>query len=524
MPVTPLSAEWWATRLYNALRARQRDIDLYTAYYKGDAPYPWLPEQAQREFQRILKMSRSNYMGLVVDATAERMEVLGFRRGGDDADADAWRRWQASNMDRHAPQAIFEAVKTGHSYLLVTARRDDTSRITAEHPSQAIVENEPGDVTRRAAGMKMWADDRVGKTMATLYLPDGWGPNGDGEASIFWWEGPRRSSPAKWDRRLVTGSEWPGENSLGVVPLIELPNNPDLFGAGVSEIHDVTDIQDRINKTLVDRLMTQDFGAFPQKWATGWPDDEEDDDEEDRRDDENPPVDIGRNRLVIARGAGSDKTKFGQFDAAPLDPYSGAKVEDVKDIASRTRTPPQYLLGDMANLSADALVAAESGLVAKVMQRREPFADGFEEAMRLALRIDGLDRDEDLGLQTIWRNPQFRAPAQEIAALVQAVQVLGMPQEAAWERMDITPDEIARWKRLQVAQSQRVLGADLASLLTGEKPEQLPMDVEELERRANVYGQLIRAGVTPESAKRQAGLLDVEHSGLAPVTLKGEGE
>jgi hypothetical protein len=45
------------------------------------------------------------------------------------------------------------------------------------------------------------------------------------------------------------------------------------------------------------------------------------------------------------------ETRFGQFEAAPLDPYSTAKREDVKDIASRTRTPAQYLLGEMANVS-----------------------------------------------------------------------------------------------------------------------------------------------------------------------------
>ena len=48
------------------------------------------------------------------------------------------------------------------------------------------------------------------------------------------------------------------------------------------------------------------------------------------------------------------------------------------------------------------------------------------------------------------------------------------------------------------------------------------MDTEELERRASVYGQLIRSGVTPASAAREAGLPGLGHSGLAPVTLKAE--
>jgi hypothetical protein len=49
------------------------------------------------------------------------------------------------------------------------------------------------------------------------------------------------------------------------------------------------------------------------------------------------------------------ETRFGQFEAAALDPYSTAKREDVKDIASRTRTPAQYLLGEMSNVNGEAL-------------------------------------------------------------------------------------------------------------------------------------------------------------------------
>jgi hypothetical protein len=61
-------------------------------YYCGDHPLPWLPSQAQAEFRRILRMTRSNYMGLVVDATAERLSVEGFRLAGEDgADEDTWR-------------------------------------------------------------------------------------------------------------------------------------------------------------------------------------------------------------------------------------------------------------------------------------------------------------------------------------------------------------------------------------------------------------------------------------------------
>jgi hypothetical protein len=174
---------------------------------------------------------------------------------------------------------------------------------------------------------------------------------------------------------------------------------------GVSELSDVLDIQDRINKTLADRMVTQDFGAFPQKWATGFPDDGD------------APVDIGRDRLLTTDVA---ETRFGQFAAASLEPYSDAKREDVKDIAMRTRTPAQYLLGEMSNVNGETLKAAESGLVSKVRQRSRSFAEGFEDTMRLVCFAAG--RAVPDTIETIWKNPEFRTDGETTDAAIKRVQ------------------------------------------------------------------------------------------------------
>lgn len=452
------SPEWWRDRLYRRLVDRQPALDRWEAYYCGDHPLPWLPDQAQAEFRRILKMSRSNYMGLVVDATAERIEVQGFRFPAGDgevpesADAEAWRIWQANNLDADADAGIVEAVKLGVSYTLVAPNPDDdrTPLITFEHPSQAIVEYQPGSRRRRAAGLKAWRDDWTGLVMATLYLPEG----------LWKWQAPNRAgmTERRWEPRQVDGEPWPAPNPLGVVPLVEVPNRRGLIGPGRSEIEDVTDTQDRINKTIADRLMDQDFGAFPQKWATG--------------------VDLaskfhaGRNRMFQAE---SPESKFGQFAASPLGPYMQAKVEDVKDIASRTRTPSQYLLGEMLNISGEAMKAAESGLVSKVRQRVRPMGEAFEETMRLAFALTGDPRATATDAETIWRNPEFRTEGELVDALVKMAS-LGVPQEALWERWGATPQEIARWQGMRDEAVTRAGVGDLAAIVAGTAglPTQVP--------------------------------------------------
>lgn len=409
-PLEPLSPNWWVARLYKQLVARRGMVDFFNDYYIGEHPLPWLAPQARDEFRRILRMTRSNYMGLVCDATAERLQVEGFRLGPDEveADRDTWRIWQANNLDSDFDMGILESLISGQSYTLVAPNPKDpkTPHIWVEHASQAIVEYEPGSNRRvRAAGLKVWDDDWTQEIHATLYLPD----------FIYKFKAQRpqsgtASSNPDWARREVTGEDWPAKNPLAEVPLVEVPNNPRLLTGGVSEIYCVTDVQDRINKTIADRLITQDYGAFPQKWAVAWPDEDVDG---------NPnTIDIGRNRMVTTD---VKETKFGQWEAAPLDPYSAAKREDVKDIASPTRTPAQYLLGELNNVNGDTLKAAESGLVSKVRQRMRPFSEAAEVTARLARKAAGLPEAGGLSMETIWRNPEYRTEAELTDAVVKRV-------------------------------------------------------------------------------------------------------
>lgn len=466
-PLTPL---WWVKRLHKCLLDRSRrtsdrlSIDDLDQYYRGrPTRLPWLPEQARDEFYRLLELTKSNYMGLVVDATAERLCVEGFRIGDDDeADDETWGIWQQSNFDNDSDQAILEALITGQSYVLVSPgpSEGDPATLYAEHPTQAIVEYVPGTGRREAAaGLKVWADDWTGRWFATLYLPD----------AIFKFQAVNVKTSSvdgiNWQPRRMAGEAWPLTNPLGKVLLVELPNNPRLLTGGVSEIADVTAIQDRICKTLADRMMTQDYGAFPQKWAIGYP-------EEDAQGRPNR-IDVGRNRMVTSDVA---ETRFGQWDAAPLDPYSAAKREDVKDIASRTRTPAQYLLGEMSNVNGETLKAAESGLVSKVRQRQRSYGEGLETVVSLARLAQGLG-DGTEQIETIWRNPEFRTEGELVDALVKMA-TIGVPHEALWERWGATPLEIKRWKAMAeeqaaldpVAALTRVAGQQDQQQAPGEPP------------------------------------------------------
>lgn len=446
------SPQWWTKRLYKRLTERQDEIEVLDNYYSGNHPIPWMPEAMQDEFKHVLKITRSNYMGLVADAQVERMVVEGFRIGDSQvADAETWDLWQRNNMDADFDQCLLEATIAGRGYTLIAppGDEDDFARMYVEHPSQCIVAYQPGNRRKRAAGLKAWVDDWTGDVFVTLWLPD----------KIYRFSATQKqlnalqsvgteglvSGAYEWKPRSGNGYEAVEDNTLEEVPLFEQPNNPRMLTGGVSELIDLIPIQDRINKTLADRLITQDFGAFPQKWATGYP-------SEDEAGNPTPGARVGRDRLLATDVA---ETKFGQFQGTSLDPYSNAKREDVKDIASRSRTPAQYLLGELSNVNGETLRASESGLVSKVRQRMRGHSDPLESAVRLLRKAAGLkDVKGQEAMEVLWRNPEFRSEGELVDALVKLAQI-HVPDKALWEQYGATPQMIARWEEMQTQQAAR---------------------------------------------------------------------
>ena len=448
------SAEWWRDRLWDELGKRRQYVECMRQYYSGDHPLPMIQDKARPAFQRLLKQARSNYVGLVVDATAERMQVDGFRLGSENVgDGEAWRIWQASAMDADSDLLITEAVKVGRAFALVAPNPKDpaTPIVTAEDATQAIVAYRPGSRRERAAGLKTWVDDWTGQLMATVYLPDG----------LYKFQAPKPpgATRPKWEQRVVEGEAWPAPNPLGAVPLVEIQNRPDLLGEAHSEIEDVLDIQDRINKTLIDRMMAQEFSAFRQRWMTGY---------EVPTDENGQPIEPFKaavDRLWVIE---DENVQIGEFQATDLRPYLDSIESDVQHMAARTRTPAQYLLGKLSNVNGETLKATESGLVSKVRQRCRPLGEGVEEIVRLYLRAAGDDRDLS-SIEVIWHNPEFRTEGELVDALVK-MSTLGVPREALWERWGASQTEIAQWRELADQQASRVLGGDVASLF-GPKPD-----------------------------------------------------
>jgi hypothetical protein len=429
----------WLSRLEEGLTAQQTAIKEPEDYYAGRHRLAFATQKFRQTFGALFRALADNWCRTVVDAPVERLVIEGFRFGPDqEADKEAWSIWQANCLDAESVIAHTEAVKDGAAYVMVSPPEagSDVPIITVEHPSQVIVAFAPGSRRQRLAALKRWADED-GYWYANLYLP----------TAIYKWrtENPQKSGSPD-GRNWVAAEGSGGENPLRVVPIVPLLNNPTMMGGGQSDLLSAIPLQDAINKEIADMLIASEFAAFPQRVAMGI---------EVPTGDDGLPLPQVELKAAVSRfwAFESKDAKIGEFSAADLNNYVQAVTMLLQHLAAQTRTPPHYLLGQIVNASGDALKAAETGLVAKVRRKQLDFAEGWEEALRLAFKLRGdTQRAEETAAEVIWRDPEYRSQGEMVDALVK-LGSLGVPAEVLWEKAGFTPQEIDRMKAMQEAES-----------------------------------------------------------------------
>jgi hypothetical protein len=96
-------------------------------------------------------------------------------------------------------------------------------------------------------------------------------------------------------------------------------------------------------------------------------------------------------------------------------------------------------------MAGDALKVAETGLVAKCLSKQIAFDDPLEEAIAMAMGKSG---DEADSAEVIWQNPESRTFGQLVDGVVKLRQEVALPLEMAWEMIGLSPQQIARAKKL----------------------------------------------------------------------------
>jgi hypothetical protein len=381
-----------------------------------------------------MKDARTNWTSLVLDSPAERLGVDGFRFGeATDADKDANAIWQENRMDAESELVHYGALSQRRSFALVEENKG-RPRILHKSARQVAIARDPHDPRQVAAGLYMYLDPWTGNARATIWTPDEFFELSSNTGEVAFPIGAARLD--SWDMwALPSGKESSGPNTLGVVPLVPFVNRRNRRLDGYAEHEDVLSIQNRINLSLINLIAAMKYGAFRQRWAAGL-----EVDEDPLTGKKVQPFKLDIKSLWTTD---DNEVKFGEFAATDLRPYVAAVESAVQDLAAISKTPPHYLLGQVVNVSGDALKAAETGLASKVKSKKREFGESWEDVMRLAFRVLGDKRADEHSAETIWADSESRTVS-ELADAAVKKQAAGVPWRQRMEDMQYTPTQIDR--------------------------------------------------------------------------------
>lgn len=450
MPLDPDDAVSIATKLLIMREDEQPRLKKIAAYLRNDSSSVYVPRGARQEYRWLIKRARLNILPLVVTVVAQSLYVDGYRPAKSDDDAPVWATWQANRMDGRQHGLHRAVLKYGVAYVTVLPGTPNPV-ITPKSPRRmtAFYADPVDDEWPMYAIEETIQNIAPGKQQRIINLYD--------EVARY-----RLTAPVQARSTFTLDPDGTAKHDLGVCPVVRYLNGDDLDGdASVrGEVEPLIEMQDQLNSTTFNLLMAQQYAAFRQRYATGMavPLDP---------DTGSPvePFNAAVNRLWVAE---DPDTRFGEFNATDLSGYLNSREATIRHIATVSQTPPHNLLGQMVNLSAEALNAAESSSQRKIGERKSSFGEAHEQMLRLAALAGG-DQDgwTDTSSQVVWRDTGSRSLAQTADALGKLVTMLGVPPEELWQLIPgITQQDVERWRvaakqKDAIAQLNEIIGAQM---------------------------------------------------------------
>jgi hypothetical protein len=413
-------------------------------YLHGIHDDPYMPDMADAEYKLLAKRAVSNWMPLLVNTPAQAMYVDGFRPGRITTEATResvknpeWEHWQRSRLDARQTPVMRGALTYGHSFALTERLKNKkvaTKGLSALRTA-ALFEDPANDDTPYAA------------LTVTRF------PKGEERGKARLWDG-KQEYPVTFKSFTDLDSVAVGKgkrHGASECPVTRFAACVDLEGRTIGVIEPMIALQDRINQTVFDLLVAQTYASFKVRTVTGMaPPVERDAETGEPVLDENgnpKPLAINHNarRFLFAE---DPDVKWGSLDETPLGGFIESIDMSIRHLAAVSQTPPHHLLGQIANLSAEALLAAETALARKVEEFRHAFGESWERVFRIAAELEGISASaEDYSGEVLWRDMEQRSLAQAADALGKLKEQLGIPARGLWHRVPgVTQNEIADWE------------------------------------------------------------------------------
>lgn len=374
--MTPYSPGWWLQKCAKKLADRRPRLEKLALYHDGNPPLPVGAESARSAYQAFQKKARTNFAELIVGSVRERCSVRSIRTAVEtdiDGDDQAWAMWKENNLDIEFSDVLENMLALGDGYMIVGLDPDDDTQvvITGEDPRQVVTIHNPARQSEVRAALKLFHDPDEQKDYAYLFLQGEKGDDGVRANARRFVAYRDRKSPGRtlnfsassftWDEDLggIAGEEL----NHKIVPVVRFRNR-----RGIGEFEPHLDVLDRINHTLLQRMVIATYQAFRMHAIKVEDQDMPDEDPETGEKinyDDILTADPGM-FLKVPKNA-----EFWESQQADMQGVLSSIKDDVLHLAAVTRTPLSVVSPDAANQSATGAELIKEGQIFKTEDKQK---------------------------------------------------------------------------------------------------------------------------------------------------------
>lgn len=460
-----------------ALQSERATQDRRANWAKGEHPIlPYAPEGVVQEYLELREQSKLPLIKLAVKLPCQRLRLESVSlvgKGDSDRDVlDTWAMWTGNGMNARQRAPFRDGLV--HDRGIVGVWRNDKNPdvpvIRPESPLNVHVEPSPEDPFSAAWAVKTWqatpdvTQPTTKVSYGVLYTAE----------RVYRY---KRTGTSRWELER----EFP--NPLGAVPFVTFVPELDAEAGGVNHIDSLVPMQRNIDTMRFFLNLAANYAAYRQRVATGY--------DPVVRDESGNPVYVKDDQGNVVLGedglprvqvrspgrAGVDRllvfpgpeTKIFDLQESDLNNYVAALNMLYATFAAAGQVPSQYLVGDFKNVSGDLLTATESGLLSFIGDLQASYGESAKHVLNLANVSRGRP---DLRVSEVTWADASPVSLSMLGDFASKAIPNGWPLEDIMQRAPgMTPQRIADLLATANNALQRVVSNDLASVLSGPKPD-----------------------------------------------------
>jgi hypothetical protein len=411
-----------ATLLYKTPRYTR-----YWDFYQGHFPLIYATEGLTDLFSGIRARFSQNWSAVVVDSVADRIQLQRIRVADDDAaSAQLATLLEASEVVLESEDVHLSALVTGEAYVIAWPDEESGQPEAYYNDSRNVHLFYEADQPRRKRFAAKWWIGDDGYRLLTLYYPD----------RLEYYRSINvvradTTAPLLFANEVSNGKSFTATaiepNPYGIIPVFHFRRERRVIS---SELANVIEPQNAINKLLSDMMIAAEFGAFPQRYIISQA---------------SPGKFKNAPNLIWDIPGNADEgqpTSVGQFATTELSNYLEAIDKWTTAIAIISRTPKHYFFGQGGDPSGEALIAMEAPLNHKAQKYITRWTATWSELAQFMMMVAGMGVVADDAIIPVFEEPETIQPLTQ--ALIRKASVeAGIPLMWQMEQEGYTEQELA---------------------------------------------------------------------------------